>query len=175
MSKTNWKFRWRRPSKFGWVVRIGVLVIALFIWINSARAKWGMGSAWGGLDPNTTTFLHSAQSIPTPWMVFTWRHFCLNLNGVPAFLPHGMPFKYATYVLIEAREDVPDTWQVFRYGFMMPVWAISVMGFALVAFAWRPRIFRIRPGFCSSCNYNLHGLNSATACPECGTVASPGS
>ena len=168
MSKSNWKLRWRRPSKLGWVVRVGVLCLALFIWFNSARTLAGGSAVWGReLVPIVVGGQQRLQDNGRPWMFFTWNHFCLNLNGATASLPFGMPLRYADYVSTEG-VDIPDTWQFFRYGFVVPVWSISLFAFALVVLTWRPRIFRPRPGCCSKCNYSLCGIPSSNACPECG-------
>ncbi len=170
MPKTNWKLRWRRPSKFGWLIRIGMLCVALFVWINSARTFAGGSAVWGEeLVPIVIGGQQRLQDNGRPWMVFTWNHFCLNLNAAPVSHGSGMPpLRYAQYVSTD-NIAIPDTWQLFRYGFVVPVWAVSLLAFAIVALTWRPRIFRSRPGHCPSCNYNLAGIPADSACPECGT------
>ncbi len=171
MSKTIWKNRLQEPSRLRWVLRIAALAVALFIWANSASTLLGTSTHWGGADPSAPW---PTPARPRPaLMQFAVGRFCLNLNGAPfSVLPQGMPRRYASYVDAFKHEG---SWQLFQYGFVVPAWAISLAAVLPVWLAWRPRIFRPRSGYCSNCNYNLCGLKSTSACPECGAVASPGS
>jgi hypothetical protein len=53
-----------------------------------------------------------------------------------------------------------------------PLWLPLLLACAPTAFAWQlelRRRRRSRIGHCPTCNYNLAGLASGAACPECGT------
>ena len=62
-------------------------------------------------------------------------------------------------------------WDVFEWGFAMPTWAASlIVGVpAGMLCLWDRR--RHKPGICVKCGYDLVGLPTGAACPECGRGA----
>jgi hypothetical protein len=113
----------------------------------------------------------------SPWLLFYRNHFCLNLSVFASDLHFDVPnllILYECRHLISPTRPLPPLFrresmtQLFQYGFVLPTWAMSLISLAFVALICAPSIFRFRPGYCSTCNYNLKGL-TASACPECGT------
>jgi len=51
----------------------------------------------------------------------------------------------------------------------IPIWSLAVLtGVPTVWMFWRDRRNRHRAGMCIKCGYNLMGLRTDRACPECG-------
>ena len=55
----------------------------------------------------------------------------------------------------------------WAWGFGLPLWWVVVLFACPMTYRWW-RNRRIRPGYCSSCGYNLTA-NTTGICPECGT------
>lgn len=166
MSKSNWKFRWQRPSKFGWAIRLVILAICSFIWINSWRATVGGSFAWPE-DPDV--YAKKQMNPDPPIILFYWDRVCVNFNRSRMPIVHpGVPHRFAYYVRAGSDPNPTTPWQHFDSGFVAPTWAVSLLALAISMLLWCPRLIRIRAGFCPTCKYNLSGITS-TACPECGT------
>jgi hypothetical protein len=88
-------------------------------------------------------------------------------------------------VVIERCNEAPRLWLPYAHGpfymrgrlitqwiVIIPMWLLFLIGF--VPFVWLARRdWRIPPGCCRECGYNLTGNVSGT-CPECGTPTSEG-
>ncbi len=168
MPKSIWKLRWRRPSTIGWVMRIMLLALCMFIWINSLRATVGGSFAWPE-DPDV--YAKKQMNPDPPIILFYWDRFCINLNRSRRPIVHpGVPHRFAYYVRAGSYPNPTTQWQYFDSGFVAPTWAISLFAATLTVALWFPQLIRIRAGFCANCNYDLRGLKDiSAACPECGS------
>lgn len=59
-----------------------------------------------------------------------------------------------------------------NFAVLTPLWMPLLLVAAPTACLWWRDRRRARPGYCAACGYDLAGLGSGVACPECGALES---
>jgi hypothetical protein len=135
----------RRSDRFWWVAFAAAIVstsvyAASGVWtVNYNRPTLSVGVGAGAL---LVMWRNSAISLPGRWSVGS------HTAGLSE-----IRFKRESLAGVQRR--------------VIPLWPLAAASVLATIWAWRRRPFP--PGRCSSCGYDLRGLES-DHCPECGTA-----